>query len=206
MKEKTLIKLSKGISVVFSPFYAPLLAFMWLFFFSYLQLLPIGYKIFVLMAVLLFTIVIPRFGINIYRKINRWTHRELSARENRFIPYILTIISYAVCMYVFNSINTAQFMKGLLIAGLVAQLLCTVINLKWKVSTHMVGIGGFTGAYVAFGELFYFNPIWGLSLLILLSGLLGTARMYLRQHALSDIILGFLIGFLCAWFFVLIGW
>lgn len=206
MKEKYLIRMAKGMSAIFSPFYAPLLAFAWLFFFSYLKLLPINYKIFVLVAVAVFTIVIPRFGINIFRWSNKWTHKQLSARENRFVPYIMTIISYAVCMYVFNSINTAQFMKGILIAGLVAQLTCTLINIKWKVSTHMVGIGGFTGAYVAFGELFYFNPVWGLTLLILLSGLLGTARMYLRQHTLWDILIGFFIGFACAWIFVIVGW
>lgn len=206
MKEKYLIRSAKFLSVLCSPFYAPMMVFIWLFLFSYLRLLPWNYKFFVMAAVVLFTILIPRFGINILRRINKWTHRQLSARENRFIPYIMTILSYGVCMYVFTTINTALFMRGVLIAGLVAQLLCTLINIKWKISTHMVGVGGFAGAYVAFGDLFYFNPIWGLTLLILLAGVLGTARMYLRQHSLSDIVIGFFIGFICAWFFVMLGW
>ncbi len=205
MRDKTIIRIANVLSKIFTPFLGPMWAFIWLFFFSYLSLLPLGYKLYVLIAVLLFTVIVPCSGINIFRRVNKWTHIQLSTRENRFIPYILTIISYGVCYYIFSTMNTAQFMKGILVAALVAQILCTLINIKWKISTHMVGIGGLAGIYVAFSYVFGFNPIGGLSLLILLSGLLGSARMILRQHTLAQVIVGFVIGFFIGWFFVLIG-
>lgn len=163
MRNKTIIRIANVLSKIFTPFLGPMWAFIWLFFFSYLSLLPLGYKLYVLIAVLLFTVIVPCSGINIFRRVNKWTHIQLSTRENRFIPYILTIISYGVCYYIFSTINTAQFMKGILVAALVAQILCTLINIKWKISTHMVGIGGLAGIYVAFSYVFGFNPIGGLS-------------------------------------------
>ncbi|MBQ0143290.1 MAG: hypothetical protein KBT06_10955 [Prevotellaceae bacterium] len=122
------------------------------------------------------------------------------------MPYILTIIGYGVCYSVFVNVNTAQFMRGILVAALVAQFVCAIINIKWKVSTHMMGVGGLSGIYVAFSYIFGFNPIWGLSLLLILSGCLGSARMILRQHTLPQVIVGYIVGFIIAWFFVLIGW
>ena len=49
-----------------------------------------------------------------------------------------------------------------------------------------------------------FNPLSWLCLCILLCGLVGTARLILRQHKLIDIGLGTLLGILCGFFCVLL--
>ena len=51
---KGLIKAAHIYCLLFSPFYAPLWAFIWLFLYSYLRLLPLAYKIFILLILLLF--------------------------------------------------------------------------------------------------------------------------------------------------------
>lgn len=206
MNNKKLIRFAKIYSALLLPFYAPTWAFLWLFCFSFLSMTPLVYKIFVISAVVIFTCIIPRIGIDLYRKIMKWTHKELSARENRFIPYILAIMSYVVCVFVFNNINTAQFMQSMIIAALISQIICMIINVWWKVSTHMMGIGGLSGTYIAFSYIFYFNPVAGFSVLVLLSGLLGSARIILKQHSLSQIIVGYLIGLVCSLFTILIAW
>lgn len=45
---------------------------------------------------------------------------------------------------------------------------------------------------------FSFNPLWWLCLVLVLAGAVGTARMILRQHTLSQVVMGFLIGIVCA--------
>lgn len=203
---KGLIKAAHIYCLLFSPFYAPLWAFIWLFLYSYLRLLPLAYKIFILVTVLMFTIVIPRVTINIFRKINKWTHWQLSHREHRYTPYLITIASYVACVILFTKINTAQFMLGILVATLVAGVLCGILNIWWKVSTHTAAMGGLTGTVVAFSYIFYFNPIPMMCIMLLLSGLMGTSRMILRQHSLSQVIGGFFIGFISALVFIMIGW
>ncbi|MBQ8737704.1 MAG: hypothetical protein IJY78_07810 [Bacteroidaceae bacterium] len=194
MTNKRLILASKVISSVFSPFYAPLWAFIFLFTFSYLRLLPLGYKIFVLATIYCFTVLIPRLGIMIFRKLNKWTHWQLSNRNNRHVPYILSLASYISCLMLMMNMNMPMFVRGILLAAIVSQIVCAILNLWWKVSTHLVGIGGMTGTLIAFGFLFYFNPLWPLCILLFIAGLLGSSRMILRQHTLAQVTAGFAIG------------
>ncbi len=194
MTNKRLILASKVISSVFSPFYAPLWAFIFLFTFSYLRLLPLGYKIFVLATIYCFTVLIPRLGIMIFRKLNKWTHWQLSNRNNRHVPYILSLASYISCLMLMMNMNMPMFVRGILLAAIVSQIVCAILNLWWKVSTHLVGIGGMTGTLIAFGFLFYFNPLWPLCILLFIAGLLGSSRMILRQHTIAQVTAGFAIG------------
>ena len=143
MENRTLIQIAKLISTLFMPLYAPLWVFIGLFLFSYLSLLPWSYKLFVLILVYLFTILIPTSGISIFRTFKKWTHLELSHREHRHMPYIITLLSYATCLTIMTKLNTAMFFRGVVMAGLIAQIICITINAWWKVSTHMVGIGPF---------------------------------------------------------------
>jgi membrane-associated phospholipid phosphatase len=75
---------------------------------------------------------------------------------------------------------------------------CALINVWWKISTHTAAIGGVAGALIAFSLIFGFNPIWWLCLVIILAGMVGTSRMILRQHSLSQVITGFGIGLVSA--------
>lgn len=189
-----------------SPFYVPLWAYLAIFFFSYLRMLPLGYKLFIMAMVWLFTVLIPRTGINIFRLVNKLTHWQMSKREHRHTPYVLTLLSYTICLAVMTQMNVALSLRGVVMAALVSQILCMIINVWWKVSTHMVGMGGLVGYLIAFCLIFRFNPLFWGCLLILLSGLLGTARMILRQHTLGQILVGFFIGYVCAMVFVLLSW
>lgn len=85
-------------------------------------------------------------------------------------------------------------MSSVLVAAIMIQIVCAVINHWWKISVHTAAVGGTTGAVAAFSLIFGFYPLWWLSFLIILAGVLGTSRMLLRIHSLSEIIGGFIIG------------
>ncbi|MBQ2130894.1 MAG: phosphatase PAP2 family protein, partial [Prevotella sp.] len=55
----------------------------------------------------------------------------------------------------------------------------------------------------AFSFKFAFNPVWWLCLVLILAGMVGTARMILRQHSLFQVVMGFLTGFFCAFYMIL---
>jgi membrane-associated phospholipid phosphatase len=57
--------------------------------------------------------------------------------------------------------------------------------------------GMMVGGLLSYSFLFQFNPVWWLSFFILLTGLLGTARIIICQHTLSEIFVGFLVGMFC---------
>ena len=202
MKEKSIIMIARVISMVFTPFYLPLVGLISLFLFSYLRLLDWSYKFKVLALVYAFTILLPTFLIHIYRRYQRWTLIELGAKERRMVPYIISIVCYSVCYYIMNANHIPHFMGSILVAALIIQVICAIINVWWKISTHTAAIGGVAGALLAFAFIFAFNPTWWLCMTLILGGMVGTSRMILRQHTLSQVTTGFLVGLIVAFFIV----
>lgn len=204
MKEKEIIFTAKVLSVLFTPFYLPILGLLILFIFSYLSLLPLTYKLFLLLMFYLFTVFLPTALIRFYRRYQGWTLIELGSRERRAIPYVISIFSYLLCYYIMAATHVPHFMGSILIAALVIQVACAIINLFIKISTHTAAIGGVTGALLAFSVIFSFNPVWWLCIVLLLAGMVGTSRMILRQHSLHQVVLGYLAGVLCSFVSVLL--
>ena len=93
-----------------------------------------------------------------------------------------------------NSQRKPQCMSNILVAALVIQIVCAIINVWWKISTHTAAIGGFAGALLAFSILFAFNPLWWFCAILIIAGMVGSSRMILRQHSLSQVVAGFLVG------------
>ena len=184
--------------MLFTPFYLPIVGIALLFLFSYLNMFPWSYKIPVLLMVYLFTVMLPSLLIHVYRRYQGWNLIELGHREKRMIPYILSIISYFTCVYVMERLHMPHFMGSIIVAALAVQIVCALINIWWKISTHTAAIGGVAGALFAFSYYLGFNPVWWLCLVIIVAGMVGTSRMILRQHSLSQVVGGFAVGFLCA--------
>ena len=206
MFSKQLMQAAKGYSAIISPFFAPALAYLWLICFSYLRIFSWQYKLFVMLVLLTFTIVLPRLAIALFRRMNRWTHMQLSHREHRYQSYVLTLCCYIACLLLFTQFNVPVAFRSVLLAAIVTIVACLLINMRWKISSHMAGAGGLTGMLLAFSFLFYYNPLWPLCLFILLSGLLGTCRMVLRQHTLGQVVAGFLVGFVCTLLSLFFPW
>lgn len=196
--EKHLILAARAVSLFFTPFYLPIVGMLVLFTFSFMSIFPTAYKLQVLAMVYFFTILMPTISIRLYRKYQGWTLIELGQRERRMVPYALSIASYFACYYLFLRLHMPHFIGSILLAALCVQMICALINVVWKISTHSAAIGAVGGALFAFAEYLAFNPIWWLCLVFLVGGIVGTCRMILRQHSLGQIVGGFWIGFFVA--------
>ena len=197
-REKNIILTARVVSMVFTPFYLPIVGLMALFFLSYLSLMPTAYKLQVLTLVYLFTILLPTVLIHLYRKYQGWNLIELGHKERRMVPYVISILCYFFCVYIMDMLHIPHFMGTIVSAALAIQIVCALINVWWKISTHTSAIGGVAGALFVFGELFGFNPVWWLCLVLILAGVLGTSRMILRQHSLAQVVAGFWVGVICS--------
>ena len=193
-----MILAARIVSMLFTPFYLPLVGLIALFLFSYLSIFPLAYKLQVLIMTYLFTILLPTVMIHLYRRYQGWNLIELGHRERRMVPYIISICCYLTCIYLMERLHMPHFMSAIIIAALLLQIVCAIINVWWKISTHTAAIGGVGGALFAFAEYLGFNPVWWLCLVFFVAGLLGTCRMILRQHSLAQVVAGFWVGFICA--------
>ena len=196
--DRSLIRTARVISAIFTPFSIPFLAFLILFLFSYLRIMPIQYKLFVLGVVYCFTIIMHTLTIFLFRKINGFSPEDLGERKRRFMPFLLTITSYVFCLVMMHRLNIPWYMTGIILAALIMMVICIVVNLKWKLSEHMAGVGAIVGGLVSFSALFGYNPVWWLCLFILIAGVLGTARIILQHHTLGEVLVGFAVGLICS--------
>ena len=203
-REKDALLLSaRYISLLFTPFFLPVMGLIALFVFSYLSMMPMMYKVTVVIMVWLFTVVLPQVLIRIYRHYQGLSLLRVLKREERMIPYVISIASYFVCYYVMKSLHMPHFMCSIVVAAIAIQIMCAIINNWWKISTHTAAIGGTTGAVMAFAFIFGFNPLWWVCGLILLAGIVGTSRTLLRLHTLGEVTGGFLIGLLAGFIAVI---
>ena len=192
-----MVRMAKILSALTTPFIIPTIAFLLLFFCTYIRILPIAYKAIVLSLVFVFTFLLPMLVILLFQKANGWNITDLKVKEKRFLPYLLTIISYATCLISMNRLHLPRYMSGIILAALICITLCTVINIKYKISTHAASTGLLVGGLVSYGFLFGFNPVGALCIAILWSGLIGTARIILNQHTLFEVLVGFVAGMFC---------
>ncbi|XID94814.1 hypothetical protein ACF3MZ_09970 [Paenibacillaceae bacterium WGS1546] len=107
----------------------------------------------------------------------KWTDSDLSVREQRLVPFLVTIGCMAAVWLVLLALNAA----GELLAAFAGMTFAVVSALlithlaKWKISLHLIGI---TGAVLAIGLLA--SPI-GYALAPLIP-LVGWARWKVRAH------------------------
>lgn len=198
MKEKNIIFTARIMSMIFTPFYLPIVGLIALFIFSYMSLLPMMYKLVMLAMVYLLTVVAPSLLLHLYRLCQGWTSHELGRKERRLVPYIISIVCYFACFFWMEYRNTPRVISIIVVVALTIQMVCALINIWWKISTHTAAIGGVAGGLISYSIAFSFNPLWWLCFVLILAGAVGTARMILRQHSLSQVVGGFLVGAACA--------
>ena len=191
---KALLWGARALSSIFRPQYFPLVGFLALFLFTYLSLLPLSFKALIMIIVLLGTLLLPRLTIRIWRQTNGLKLHHLRLREHRSFPYLVFLLFYAFTLHFLARFHLPFYMGGILVSSLMIQAACLLINIWWKISVHSAGAGGIIVALIAFSLLFNFNPVWWLSLCIIIAGLVGSSRMLLRQHTLWQVLAGTFLG------------
>ena len=197
-KKTFLGMVSSFLSVLFHPIWISLYAYVLLFCCTYLNIMPIQYIAFVLSIVVTFTIVTPSLFIGLYKWMNKYSLKDLSERKRRFIPYVLTLMSYITCLITMYKMHVPHYFSGIIVAGVICVAICILLNIRWRISIHLTGWGMLIGGLLSYSVLFHFNPVWWLCGFILLSGIQGTARISYHQHTLLEIILGFVAGMFCS--------
>jgi hypothetical protein len=136
---------------------------------------------------------------------------ELKDKQERIGPYIITGIFY---LWIFvNFKNNSQIPSAFttfVLGSTIALFIAFFLNIFTKISAHAVGMGGLIGMvtilmilydYHSFSfEIAYVGNIeMGLSTLlmmvIMLAGMVGSARLLLKAHVPSQVYAGYVVGF-----------
>jgi membrane-associated phospholipid phosphatase len=77
----------------------------------------------------------------------------------------------------------------------VSILINIFINLKWKISAHATGVGGFCAAVFGVCYRTAINPVWLFAIILTISALVAFARLELKAHTPGQVLAGFAGGF-----------
>jgi hypothetical protein len=141
-----------------------------------------------------FSFLFPALNIFILYKLKRIPSLTLSEQQHRTYPYIMTSLFYFGLYYLLLDTGIWSVIKLFLLGGGLAILITALINLKYKISAHMVGIGGLLGGLIAISSLTQFDMTSYYILVIMVAGLIGFARLILKEHQPYQLYLGFLLG------------
>ncbi len=188
-------RISKFISIIFHPVLIPTLGFFLLFNSGfYFSMLTWEAKRFVLLVVFFSTGILPILSVAILALNSKFDISMENSRD-RIIPLMSSSIFYYLGYVLLGRMKAFPVFKIFLVASVLVIIALLLISFKWKISNHMAAVGGVTGTIFALSFRSGINPIFTILTVILISGLVGTARMVLKKHDLKQLTAGYILGF-----------
>ena len=201
-KIRILDETARFISTVLSPLLTPSYGMFMALSISPKVLDTTGARINLLLIIFGITCVMPMATIAVLHNFKIIKDKRLLKRGERLIPYITGTIYYLVAVWYMAYTHEPKWLVMFAAGGALACLISTLVNMKWKISAHMAGMGGVLALLWQLDamELEVISPVWMLFFILLtigLCGVLGSARMLLKRHTLMQVLAGFFNGFVC---------
>jgi hypothetical protein len=188
-------KLAQIISLLFHPLLMPSVGMLIIFNSgTYLSLIPPEAKRVILTITFLSTLVFPLSLLPVlyFRKLI--SDLQIDKREERFLPFLLILILYILTFIFILRLPLHSHIHGYALTLPVMVALLMIVNIKYKISTHMLGIGGITGLIISLILIFGVPLQAYFMLTILAAGLVGTSRKFLGDYSSLELFGGFVLG------------
>ncbi|HSC53917.1 MAG TPA: hypothetical protein VLC98_09865 [Phnomibacter sp.] len=193
-------KLAQVISYLFHPLFIPILV-VWLMLYQH----PIHYlltdgpiRLRLMAMTFINTLFLPGFVVFLLWRLKFIPNMYLESRKDRIIPLNVVLIFYFWAFYVGRNLDAIpvamqQWLLGVFL-GSCAAMFC---NIFFKISLHTIAVGG---AVFFFAQRMYHDPYWPawwIIPVVLIAGLVGTARLLRNAHQQGELYAGYLVGAIC---------
>ncbi|MEI8201672.1 MAG: hypothetical protein WCH34_01585 [Bacteroidota bacterium] len=188
--------LAKIISYLFHPLFVPLYAVFFFFQFDNYSIInyPLSYKLIVLSIVFITTILVPVLLIYVFYRRKYIQSFEMQNKEERILPFILISIFYFITYNMFHQLRLPSIFQIFTLGGCILTLLVLFINYRWKISVHTTAWGTLLGVFIAISLIYSIEIPFFIPAIIMVSGIVGFARLQLDAHTPLQIYAGFLLG------------
>lgn len=200
-------KFFRIVSTVFSPVIVPCYGLAIALCVTGLSVIPFGVRMTVIAMCALMLFIMPALAILALYRAKIISDPGLDTRNERTVPYCITAACYIICAYFLVRIGAPLWLVGIIAGGLLAIVIDLLVNLRWKISGHLTGMGGLV-AVVLFIAANHLNvmPMLAIAIAaIFLAGLVATARLALRRHTPLQVVAGTLCGFVSVWTGAFVG-
>jgi len=148
-----------------------------------------------ILAIIFFnTCIAPVFTIFLLKRAGVINDILLNDRRDRLIPLLFSALFYFAAYFLMRQVRIPDILSVYILGATLLILITLLISYRWKISIHMTSMGGLTGYIISLGYLYHVDITSLLTVTILISGLLGTARLKVNAHNLPQVFAGYLVG------------
>jgi hypothetical protein len=187
---------ARYISVLFHPVFMPIFGLIIIFsaptFFFYI---PLKVKGILVLTLVTNNILIPVCLLPFFRHRNIISSWSIETRKDRIAPLVASSVFYLITSYIMMRLQIPLFIKAYVFSISMTVIFVTVVNFWWRISLHSVGAGAVTGIVIALSLGMNVPLTWFLLPVIIISGLILSARLKLNSHNIPEVFAGFFSGF-----------
>lgn len=163
---------------------------------SYVSFIPLQAKKMLIILTAIGTLILPALMVPLFLLQGKISNLEMDDRRERMYPLALTAVFYSLTFVLFLRIPVFKLVHAFMFGAMLSVIAGFLVSLKWKVSTHMIGLGGLVALILILSfklDIYLIYPFIGA---IIATGLVGSSRLYLQAHTEPQVFWGFGIGFL----------
>lgn len=188
--------LAQSISYLFHPLLVPLYGLFFIFnsdsVFS--LIIPFSVQMYCYSITFVALLLMPILGMFIFKKLGFISNYHLSVKQERVYPALVAIFSAFLGFYLIGKMPYTNIVQQLYLVLIIVLSGFSIITLRWKMSMHMTAAGAVCGFITIIGFRYWGEVRESLMIVLILSGILATCRLYLKKHSPAQIYAGFLFG------------
>ncbi|HKK81232.1 MAG TPA: phosphatase PAP2 family protein [Prolixibacteraceae bacterium] len=190
MIDTLLKKTAQFFSFVFNPFLMPTMGFLIVYFnMPGVELYTPKMRNILTGIVFVSTFVLPMFFVILMAASKRINYNMMHHRE-RLLPYIFSAFSILLGAQLMGKLPVPNVYKLFMLASCLILILLFFITMKWKISGHASGMGGFTALIIAVSLKYGIDLTVFIIAAIIASGLVSSSRLYLKKHNPAQVYAG----------------
>ena len=187
----------KTISLVFQPLLMPTYAMALLMNMDVFMPMPLIWRWIAIIGTFMFTGVFPALPIWLMMRRGDVKDLFISKREERTMPYLFSFMAYVFwALFLWRTLQFPTFIVAMGMGSAGSIFVIVFINMKWKISAHLAGMGGFCGGIFGVCYRLAMNPLWLFGIILAISALVALSRIELKAHTPGQTLAGFAVGFI----------
>jgi hypothetical protein len=189
-------RLAQLLSIVFQPLFIPLYSVFLLFntdtYITYAVTPEV--RQFVYGVVAINSIMLPMAVFFFLLRKGAIDSLHMHTSRERSLPFLTVMLFQSSTYFLFLKMPLPSLIPDLVLAGVLSVGIALIVNFWWKISIHMLGMGGLVGTFIGLALRYQVDAMQLIMVLILLSGSVGYARLRLDAHTPAQVYAGFLTG------------
>lgn len=204
-KDLIYTKIAKIISYAFHPLLMSTYAVLVVFNSGhYLSAINPGVRNTIYSIYFILTFLLPALFIPVLYFFGMIKSLEIDQKSERLLPLLTVSIMYALGWYFMSRISMPPILLHLILSAMITVIASILVTIFWKISLHSIGIGALLGLVFFLANCKDLQVLFLGFLTILIAGMVGSARLYLKRHNSAQVYLGYALGFISVYITMLI--